>query len=150
MSDCYNADNTSVRDVTESFLPENTLVGAKNPNEYLESNLSPDKWFCIRLYRALVNANYLSYNEDTYYSFIYRMSRDYKGKKEPIQIVWLGEPKEIYYFIYRFCNNAASKMWKKTATFYCLPEGVKLKENGVKNQAKPSPKIESVLKEFFK
>ena len=78
------------------------------------------------------------------------MSRDYKGKEEPIKIVWLGKPREIYYFIYRFCNNAASKMWHKTAMFFCLPEGVELKENGVKNQAKPTPKIESIINDFFK
>ena len=130
-------------------LPENILVGAKNTKEYLESNYAPDKWFCIRLYHALVDAHFLSYDEETFYSFIYRMSRDYKGEAEPIQMVWLGEARELYYFIYRFCNNSASKIWNKTAMFFCMPEGVQLRTNGVKNQAKPTPKIESIIKKFF-
>ena len=151
----YDFDNEPLKVFREKFiqqleLPENILIGAKNTNEYLESSFAPDKWFCIRLYHALVDAYFLSYDKETFYSFIYRMSRDYKGETEPIQMVWLGEARELYYFIYRFCNNAASRIWNKTAMFFCMPEGVQLNTNGVKNQAKPTPKIESIIKDYFK
>ena len=152
----YNPDESPLRDFRDKFLmkmelPENILVGAKNCGEYLESDRTPDKWYCIKLYQALVKANLLSYDDDTFYSFVYRMSRDYKGSEEPIKIVWLGKPREIYYLINWFCKDAASKMWKKTANFFCLPEGAKLKDNGVKNQAKtPTPKIASIIEEMSK
>lgn len=152
----YNPDESPLRDFRDKFLmkmelPENILVGAKKSDEYLESDRTPDKWYCIKLYQELVKANLLSYDNDTFYSFIYRMSRDYKGSEEPIKIVWLGKPREIYYLINWFCKDAASKMWKKTANFFCLPEGAKLKDNGVKNQAQtPTPKIASIIEEMSK
>ena len=152
----YNPDESPLRDFRDKYLikmelPENILVGAKKSDEYLESDRTPDKWYCIKLYQALVKANLLSYDDDTFYSFVYRMSRDYKGSEEPIKIVWLGKPREIYYLINWFCKDAASKMWKKTANFFCLPEGVKLKDNGVKNHTKtPTPKIASIIEEMSK
>lgn len=132
-------------------LPDNVLKGAKRNDEYLESNRAADMWYCTRLYQSLVKANFLYYDEDTYYSFICRMSRDYKGKATPIQIVWLGKPREIYYLINWFCDNGASKMWHKTASFFSLADGTQLKEKGVLNQAKsPTPKISNVISEIIK
>lgn len=137
--------------IQEMELPENTLVGAKNTKEFIESSRKQDKWYCMKLYKALVKANLLSYDNDTYYSFIYRMSIDYRGEAEPNKVVWLGKPRDIFYLIYWFCDNGESKIWKKTADFFCLPDGERLNTNGVKNHTKtPSPKMESIIKEISK
>lgn len=125
----------------ENFLSRLTLPKAvKNriKKEYLESVILHDKNFCTKLYYALTNEGYLSYDDDVFYSFVSRMSYDYIGEKEPNQIVWYGEARDLYYFINWFAGDHVYKKWEKTAKYYALANGKTIKTNGVTNQAKTS------------
>lgn len=125
----------------EEFLSRLTLPKAvknKTKKEYLESVILHDKNFCIKLYYALTNEGYLSYDDDVLYSFVSRMSYDYIGEKEPNQIVWYGEARDLYYFINWFAGDHVYKKWEKTAKYYALANGKTIKTNGVTNQAKTS------------
>lgn len=125
----------------EEFLSRLTLPKAvknKTKKEYLESVILHDKNFCTKLYYALTNEGYLSYDDDVLYSFVSRMSYDYIGEKEPNQIVWYGEARDLYYFINWFAGDHVYKKWEKTAKYYALANGKTIKTNGVTNQAKTS------------
>lgn len=41
------------------------------------------------------------------------MSYDYIGEKEPNQIVWYGEARDLYYFINWFAGDHVYKKWEK-------------------------------------
>lgn len=127
----------------EEFLSRLTLPKAvknKTKKEYLESVILHDKNFCTKLYYALTNEGYLSYDDDVLYSFVSRMSYDYIGEKEPNQIVWYGEARDLYYFINWFAGDHVYKKWEKTAKYYALANGKTIKTNGVTNQAKTKSK----------
>ena len=134
----------------EEFLSRLTLPKAvknKTKKEYLESVILHDKNFCTKLYYALTNEGYLSYDDDVLYSFVSRMSYDYIGEKEPNQIVWYGEARDLYYFINWFAGDHVYKKWEKTAKYYALANGKTIKTNGVTNQAKTSSqRMDSFMK----
>lgn len=127
----------------EEFLSRLTLPKAvknKTKKEYLESVMLYDKDSCTKLYYMLAKEGYLSYDEDVFYSFVSRMSYDYIGEKEPNQIVWYGEARDLYYFINWFTGDHVYKKWEKTAKYYALADGKAIKTNGVTNQAKTKSK----------
>ena len=123
----------------------------KSPEEYLDSNRTIDKKFCIEVYYALVDEHLLRLDNMTFYSFIYRMCFDYKGKDEPIQMEWLGRYSELATFIWWFCDGSVSCIWEKTKKFFILPGNkifnTKGALNGTNSQSK---KIKRVIEKFKK
>ena len=120
----------------------------KDKREYYEANRNQDQQSCIEIYKVLVNNDLLAYDEDTFYSFIYRMSFDYKGDKEPIQIAWKGKACELYQLIWWFSGDGGdTRLWSKNAKFFYLSNGEPIKTNGVKNQAIALTKrMEAIIK----
>lgn len=95
----------------------------------------------------LAKEGYLSYDEDVFYSFVSRMSYDYIGEKEPNQIIWYGEARDLLYFIKWFVGDSVYKMWEKTTKYYILANGKTIKTNGAINQTKtPSKRMDAFLK----
>lgn len=134
----------------EEFLSRLTLPKAvknKTQKEFLESVMLYDKDSCTKLYYMLAKEGYLSYDEDVFYSFVSRMSYDYIGEKEPNQIVWYGEARDLLYFIKWFVGDSVYKMWEKTTKYYILANGRTIKTNGAINQTKtPSKRMDAFLK----
>ena len=95
----------------------------------------------------LAKEGYLSYDEDVFYSFVSRMSYDYTGEKEPNQIIWYGEARDLLYLIKWFVGDSVYKMWEKTTKYYILANGKTIKTNGAINQTKtPSKRMDAFLK----
>lgn len=141
----------SFRDTFISELPlPPALCNRKDSREHIESNFSNrNKDFCCKLYKALVKHNYLSYDSETYYSFIYRMSYDYHSIDNPQHIVWYGAQKDLFYFIYKFAGGTTTKIWKRTSDFFILYDGSIIKINGAQHSTgNPSDKMKAFLKEF--
>lgn len=120
----------------------------KDQKDYYESVQKQSKEDCIKLYKALAENGLLAYDEETFYSFIYRMSFDYKGEKEPQQIEWKGKASELYQLIWWFAGEGGdTRLWSKNAKFFYLSNGEPIKTNGVKNQAiAPTKRMEAVFK----
>ena len=120
----------------------------KDKREYYEANRNQDQQSCIEIYKVLVKNDLLAYDEETFYSFIYRMSCDYQGDKEPIQIAWKGKACELYQFIWWFSGDGGdTRLWSKNAKFFYLSNGEPIKTNGVKNQAIALTKrMEAIIK----
>lgn len=130
------------------ILPR-AIEGKKKPKEYFVSNKVFRLEFVKNLYFALVEGGLLSYDDATYYSFVCRMDKSYKGEKDPDIIIWRGQPRELYHLIYWFVDDGDGRLWAKTAEFFVNSDGQKYKTNGVKNQAvSPTPRMEKILKEF--
>lgn len=120
----------------------------KDKHDYYEATRNQDQLSCIKIYKVLVNNDLLSYDEDTFYSFIYRMSFDYCGDREPSQLEWKGKACELYQFIWWFSGDGGdTRLWSKNAKFFNLSNGEPIKTNGVKNQAMALTKrMETVIK----
>lgn len=130
------------------ILPR-AIEGKRKPKEYFVSNKVFRLEFVKNLYFALVEGGLLSYDDATYYSFVCRMDKSYKGEKDPDIIIWRGQPRELYHLIYWFVDDGDGRLWAKTAEFFVNSDGQKYKTNGVKNQAvSPTPRMEKILKEF--
>lgn len=130
------------------ILPR-AIEGKKKPTEYFVSNKEFRLEFVKNLYFTLVEERMLSYDDATYYSFVYRMDKRYKGEKDPDIIIWRGQRRELYHLIYWFVDEGDGRLWAKTAKFFVDKDGQKLKTNGVKNQAvTPTIRMERILKEF--
>ena len=136
--------------ITLSPLPKNTLSGPKDTKKYIESGRDKQDYMsCTKIYKALAKAHMLSFDDETHYSFVYRFSKDYEGKDEPKPITWLGEPRELYEFIYWFENNGDSSPWKKGEEFFVKPDGSLYKMKGRTTRArKLSPRMTSIIKEL--
>ncbi len=137
--------------LTQLQLPLNSGK-KKDKREFYEANRNQDQQSCIEIYKVLVKNDLLSYDEDTFYSFIYRMSFDYQGDKEPTQIEWKGKACELYQLIWWFSGDGAdTRLWSKNAMFFYLSNGEPIKTNGVKNQAiAPTKRMEAVFKALKK
>ena len=134
--------------IDKLILPR-AIEGKKKPTEYFESNRVFGLEFVKHLYFTLVEGRLLSYDDATYYSFVYRMDNSYKGEKDPDIIIWRGQPRELYYLICWFVDEGDGRKWKKTADFFICSDGQKLKTNGVLNQAEtPTTRMKKILKEF--
>ena len=134
--------------INKLILPR-AIEGKKNPKEYFVSNKVFRLEFIKNLYFTLVEGGLLSYDDTTYYSFVCRMDKSYKGEKDPAIIVWRGQPRELYHLIYWFVDDGDGRLWAKTADFFVNSDGQKFKTNGVKNQAvTPTLRMEKILKEF--
>jgi hypothetical protein len=151
---CYNPNGLETllnyrKEFIDGLVLPLNVEGKKDSEEYYDSNRKPDLNFCKKMYFALVENNLLSYDVTTYYSFVYRTCRKYRGEEAPNRIVWWGQPKDLYYLIYWFVDGANGKVWKKTKSFFIDSNGNEFHTNGVKNQAdKPTPLMEKLIKEL--
>ena len=136
--------------IQQMTLPPNIIgksIKIKNSKEYIESDYKQDQWYCIKLYNELVKANLLDYDENVFYSFLCRMSNDYKGEHEPDKIVWRGRPSELFHFLYWFSNGGDGRIPSKASEFFLDPEGKPFKKDGVKSFIKGDPpeRVKSII-----
>ena len=125
-------------------LPESG-DGAKDKNDCFDTNLTTEQ--CCQIYDVLSKAGLLEHDEQVFYSFVYRFSKEYKGTQVPTTIKWLGEDRDLYRLVYVLAN--ASKLWKKTANFFVNSSDLLLKTNGVLHQAENvSPLMEGIEKQL--
>ncbi len=136
-----------LEDFRDKFIQQMTLpiniigksIKIKNHKEYIESSYKQDQWYCIKLYNELVKANLLDYDENVFYSFICRMSKDYQGEHEPDKIVWRGRPTDLFHFLYWFSDGGDGKIPSKAREFFIDPEGEPFKNNGSRSFLKGNP-----------
>ncbi len=105
-----------------------------------------------KLYRSLTNADIISWDEDTYFSFMYRTCTGYRPSNEDAEkmlksIVWKGELRDLFAMVYHLFYGD-TRLWKKCEKFFLNPQGDILKiPKGCINMAKaPSDKMENILK----
>ncbi|MDE7436858.1 MAG: hypothetical protein K2M93_00075 [Muribaculaceae bacterium] len=106
-----------------------------------------------KLYRSLTNADFLNWDEDTCFSFMYRTCTDYRPSEEDADkmlksIVWKGEVRDLLAMVYHLFFGD-KQLWKKCKKFFLNPQGNPLKiPSGCINMAKaPTDKMENILKD---
>lgn len=114
---------------------------------FCESGLTTDE--CRQLYDRLTAAELLSRDNETYFSFLYRMSFDYTPERSnPSPIIWKGKPRELFSLIWNYHQNT-TKIWEKTRNYFLDSNGEPLKINGVKNQIKSkTARMEKILNDI--
>lgn len=96
-------------------------------------NLPTSKWkeeTIFYLYQVLVDKGFLAWDEETLYSFMYRMCRDYKpNRSDPSPIVWNGRINALWTLINHFYGET-SKMDNLTKLFFLKKDGSPISERG--------------------
>lgn len=130
-------------------IPSSIADKKKDHNAYFtysggKKGLSEDE--CFRLYQALTEKKLLQWNDETYFSFLYRMCPSYTPERDnPSPIIWQGTTAELFNLIWG-CYRETTKIWKKTEAFFILPDNKKLNVNGAKNHIKSgNPIIRNIL-----
>ena len=122
--------------------PKNEI---KDKNDCFDTNLTAEQ--CCQIYDVLSKAGLLEHDEQVFYSFVYRFSKDYMSDQNPTTMKWLGEDRDLYRLVYVLAN--ATKLWKKTAEFFVNRSNLPVKTNGVLHQAKnASIKMKEIEKEL--
>lgn len=150
----YSNESPFEQDFRKKFISQlelpHSIQQKKESKDYINSNRIVDRHYAQRVYSILAEEGLLRYNEDTFYSFVYRLSHDYRGEQEPGLIVWYGQTRDLYYFLNWYCEGGDSRMWKKMTQFFTTASGEPLKTNGVINQAKtPSIRMEKVISKLI-
>lgn len=112
--------------IADIELPPSCGV-AKDEKMFFSGNKLPRESYMRKLYRELVDENLLSWDEETFFSFMYRMSREYKPSIEDTEarlkpIVWKGEPRDLFTLIFTFFEGD-TKIWKKCGKFFVDTQG---------------------------
>ena len=134
--------------ITELVIPEN-IKRKKSKNEYfcyVAKGGKMNEERCRRLYRALVDKSLLKWDEETYFSFMYRMCPDYAPQRDdPSSISWQGQSRELFSLIWEYYEGT-TKIWEKTKNFFHDINGIPPKINGAKNQAiSPSTRMQGIF-----
>ncbi len=100
-------------------------------------NLPTSKWkeeTIFYLYQVLVDKGFLAWDDETLFSFMYRMCRDYKPERsDPSPIVWNGKINTLWTIIYHFYGET-TKMDNLTRLFFLKKDGATFSErDGGKN-----------------
>lgn len=149
----YSDSVPSLENFKKKFLAELTIpqsIGKdKNPNEYfcyISGKEEINEVKCRRLYEALADKKLVEWNEDTFFSFMYRMCPGYTPKKgSPSPIIWLGKTRELFNLIWEYYEGS-TKIWEKTKKFFYDVNGTPPKINGAKNQAtNPSTRMQRIF-----
>lgn len=136
--------------LTEKTLPEQ-VAGEKSTSDYYDSNNCFTQLDLIHIYKLLVKYDMIGYEDETFYSLIYRLSNKYKGESKPTVIVWRGVPNDLYYFVEWFTGGStAGKKWDKTVKFFIFENGESPRKDPCHYKNKPSSKMLSFEKEFKK
>lgn len=115
----------SLENFKKEFLAELNIpksIGKdKTPNEYFcyaSGKKEIDEVECRKLYKALADERLLEWNEETCFSFMYRMCPSYTPKKDtPSPIIWLGTTRELFNLIWEYYEGS-TKIWEKTRKFF--------------------------------
>ena len=133
---------------TELNIPK-SIGKEKKSNEYFcyaSGKKEIDEVECRKLYKALADERLLEWNEETCFSFMYRMCPSYTPKKDtPSPIIWLGTTRELFNLIWEYYEGS-TKIWEKTRKFFHNINGIPPKINGAKNQAiSPSARMQRIF-----
>lgn len=115
-------------------------------------NLPTSRWkeeTIFYLYQVLVDKGFLAWDEETLFSFMYRMCRDYKPERsDPSPIVWNGKINTLWTIIYHFYGEK-TKMDNLTRSFFLKQDGSSLgKNDGGKNSTHSrDPRIKELLQD---
>lgn len=121
-----------------SEIPYPTSIGKeKGEKSCYCYNLPTSKWkeeTIFYLYQVLVDKGFLAWDEETLFSFMYRMCRDYKPERsDPSPIVWNGKINTLWTIIYHFYGET-TKMDNLTRLFFLKKDGATFSErDGGKN-----------------
>lgn len=124
------------RFVSETPYPPSVGKGKGEKSCYCY-NLPTSKWkeeTIFYLYQVLVDKGFLAWDEETLFSFMYRMCRDYRPERyNPSPIVWNGKINTLWTIIYHFYGET-SKMDNLTRLFFLKKDGSPFSErDGGKN-----------------
>lgn len=124
------------RFVCETSYPP-SVGKAKEPKSCYRYNQKQCRWkedSIFYLYQRLVDFGFLKWDEETLYSFMYRMCPDYKPEKtDPSPIVWNGDISTLWTLIYHF-HGESIKMDNLTRLFFLKKNGAIFNKNdGGKN-----------------
>lgn len=130
--------------IIDLVIPESIKRKKMAEDFFCESGLTTDE--CRQLYNRLTEAELLSRDNETYFSFLYRMSFDYTPERNnPSPIIWKGKPRELFSLIWNYHQNT-TKIWEKTRNYFLDSNGDPLKVNGAKNQiASKTIRMEKIL-----
>lgn len=143
----------SLENFKKEFLAElnipKSIGKEKKSNEYFcyaSGKKEIDEVECRKLYKALADERLLEWNEETCFSFMYRMCPSYTPKKDtPSPIIWLGTTRELFNLIWEYYEGS-TKIWEKTRKFFHNINGIPPKINGAKNQAiSPSARMQRIF-----
>lgn len=128
-----------LRFITDMELPL-SCKSDKPKGSYFDGNNGWEEKKILKLYRLLTEEGLLSWDEKTCFSFLYRMSNQYRPSNESSNqllqpIYWKGEKRELLSIVFYF-HEGDTTIWKKCGNFFCSPKGEPIEiKSGSKNSA---------------